>query len=160
MNGVYTAEFNKGFLVNDTIFNASYVGVGISDPKIQVITPAIDIKIWDGIETYFTTFKNYFTLLTDFGKYDISRIIPQTISLYSSTDGNVWQKENTTVDITTKRATTQLNHLTKFALMGEKLDSKSPETSTTIEGDLIEDTTIPTYRLPVKITLSATDLPI
>jgi hypothetical protein len=52
------------------------------------------------------------------------------------------------------------DYLTKFALMGEKLDSKSPETSTTIEGDLIEDTTIPTYRLPVKITLSATDLPI
>jgi len=57
-----------------------------------------------------------------------------TISIYSSGDGVTWTKEPTIVDLVTKKATTQIDHLSHFALMAERKDTTAPTTASVLEG--------------------------
>lgn len=84
--------------------------------------------------TSITQFNQLFTLTFDFSDQDLSRIDPETLQIYSSSDGVQWTPEITTVDRENKKASTQLNHLTQFALVGERIDTEAPVSSIELSG--------------------------
>jgi hypothetical protein len=57
------------------------------------------------------------------------------MSIYSSPDGAIWQKEQTLIDHDAHTATTSVNHLTFFALMGERRDATAPLTTAKLTGE-------------------------
>jgi hypothetical protein len=59
---------------------------------------------------------------------------PDHMSIYSSPDGAIWQKEQTLIDHDAHTATTSVNHLTFFALMGERRDTIAPLTTAKLTG--------------------------
>lgn len=101
-----------------------------------------------------TTFKKSFTIKIDFKKTDVELVKPESLAIYSSQDGVTWQKEDTTVDLKKRTATTNVNHMTYFALLGERKDSTAPQTTVSLKGKL---GTKGWYRSPVSIKLSAKD---
>ena len=101
-------------------------------------------------------FSQYFTLTLSFAPNDIIRYDPSSLSLFSSPDGVSWHKESSTIDLQTNTATTQVNHLTQFALMGNPLDAIAPVTEAVLTGTLLGDL----YQDEVNLTLQATDTPV
>ncbi len=101
-----------------------------------------------------TTFLKNFSLSINFSQFDLSHYNLDTLSIYSSTDGENWTKENTSIDSNNKNATTFINHLTHFALMAERLDTTAPVTTPTLEG---QKGTGNNFRSDVKLYLDSTD---
>jgi len=103
-----------------------------------------------------TTFLKNFSLTINFAQFDLIRYLPETLSIYSSPDGQTWTKENTTVDLNNKTAKTSLNHLTYFALMAERKDILAPTTTPILEG---QKGTGNNFRSDVNVILNASDNP-
>lgn len=82
-----------------------------------------------------TQFQSLFTLTVNFSNFDLSKFNLSTISFYSSPNGINWTKENTTVNLANNTASTQVNHMTHFALMAERVDTVSPTTTADLTGD-------------------------
>lgn len=101
-----------------------------------------------------TSFLANFILTIDFSQFDLDRYNLDTLSIYSSPDGENWTKENTSVDIDNKTASTSINHLTYFALMGERRDSFAPTTTAVLEGEKGEGNN---FRSDVTVNLNALD---
>lgn len=95
-----------------------------------------------------------FSLTIDFGNFDLTGYKEDSLSIYSSQDGKNWTKESTILDFANKKATSQINHLSEFALMGEKKDSIAPKTEALFTGLVGEDNW---YRSDVEISLLASD---
>lgn len=102
---------------------------------VGVLGPGMVISAFDVLGNVITTFSTALTLTIDFADIDLSRYDTETISLYSSQDGQNWVKEEVTnIDMLSKTATSQINHLTYFALMAERIDTNAPTTSISFEG--------------------------
>jgi len=87
----------------------------------------------------------------DLSHYDLGTT---TFAIYSSNDGVHWIKEPTVIDLTNKTATTQVNHLTTFALMAERLDTVAPVTTAAEQGDRGQANW---FRSDVSVVLNAQD---
>ncbi len=83
----------------------------------------------DPIGKIVTLFQRYIAISIDFSAYDLSSYKPESLAIYSSTDGKNWTKEETILDLINKKATTNVNHFTQFALFGERSDTVSPITT-------------------------------
>jgi murein DD-endopeptidase MepM/ murein hydrolase activator NlpD len=157
----HTITFPKEFTLKDLILSLKSIGVSDSSNMQQSIGHGIDITLWDGINTFITQFQKNFTLKFNFGNIDTTRINQESISMYSSIDGINWQKESTTIDWQKLEATMQANHLTKFALFGEKLDSLAPTTTALLSGtEVTVDNQTNTYSSQVNLILSISDEPV
>ena len=128
---------------------------GIIHERMASIGNSVSVTMQDGFENLITTFGKPFTLIFSFDEKDIEQFEKDTLSIYSSTDGETWQKEETTVDIEKGKASAQINHLTFFALMGDRLDAEAPKTSITLSGTKSGSY----YTSPVQLALTADDGP-
>lgn len=86
-----------------------------------------------------SSFSKPFTLSVDFSKADLSRFKPETLGLYSSSDGVNWQKEEAIIDFLNKKVLSQMDHLTYFVLAAERVDSTPPSTSLVLDGQKADD---------------------
>jgi len=89
------------------------------------------VTVKNSLGVIITQFNELFNIVIDFSDEDLSRTDPNTLQIYSSQDGVNWTPEITTLDQQTKTASAQLDHLTYFALIGERLDTESPATAFT-----------------------------
>jgi len=139
-----------------TNFDFSLNPLPISDPSDDLISAGyvIDAQAKDSFNNIISQFLKPFTIEISFDDFDISNIDPNTLSIYSSQDGKTWVKEQTSVDLENKKATATIDHLTQFALMGEKLDNLAPTTQASLSGQLGQPTF---YRSDVTASLLATD---
>src|SRR3989344_43359 len=131
----------------------------VTGQKLESVGTIVGAVATDGFDTVIGASKKWFSLMFDFHKQDISRYTLASLAIYSSTDGASWQKENTTVDWDKKTATVNINHLTDFALMGEKIDVIAPNTEATLEAKLRDPLVEAVYLSPVRLYLSAVDEP-
>jgi murein DD-endopeptidase MepM/ murein hydrolase activator NlpD len=83
-----------------------------------------------------TNFLNPFNISIDFSNLDLSRISPSSLSIYSSPDGVIWNKEQTTLDLISQKASATISHFTHFALMGERNDLVAPVTTASLSGQM------------------------
>ncbi|HRN69637.1 MAG TPA: M23 family metallopeptidase [Candidatus Woesebacteria bacterium] len=155
-NNRYTFTFPKNTTVNDIIFSLKPVLYSESSATLQPIGHVIEATADDGFGNFITQFSRLFTITFKILFSDTSRYKPDSLSIYSSTDGTNWIKENTTINTQSDTATTQVDHLTQFAFMGEKIDSIAPETTILINNESIGETTL---FQPIHISLEAIDEP-
>lgn len=127
--------------------------VNISDNLSSIGSTIIAIAT-DALGNLVTQFEQLFTISVDFSQFDLSRYKTNTISFYSSSDGINWSKEDTIVDLTNKTATTQVNHMTYFALMAERADTTPPTTTVILNGQQGQPNW---FRSNVELSLNAQD---
>ncbi len=127
--------------------------VAISE-TLGSIGSALYLDVVDAMGVPVTVFPKEFTLTVDFKNFDISKYKLDSISIYSSSDGNTWLKEDTVVDFTNKVATSNLNLASYFALVGERLDRVPPTTGALLSGEEGESGW---FRSNVLVTLNAED---
>ncbi len=125
----------------------------ISD-LLRSIGPTIEVTAEDLSGNEVTNFNKPFSLTIDFSDLDLSRITLETLSIYSTSDGIDWVKEDTEVDLENKKASAEINHLTRFALVAERKDIIPANTSAILNG---EKGTGKWYRSDVLVDLSAID---
>jgi murein DD-endopeptidase MepM/ murein hydrolase activator NlpD len=148
----YGASFPPGF-TNETYKVNMKAGGGITIPYETVGYP-LDMTIVDGTGNPVTHFPTPFTLTIDFSGFDISRLIQETLSVYSSEDGISWVKEDATFDWDSKVATFQTDHASYFVLAGERMDTTAPTTTAEIFGTQGESDW---FRSDVEVVLNSED---
>jgi len=133
--GRYTAEFPGGAVSQNTIIEF------IPEPIVSVsnvltsIGPTLLATAKDSIGNAVTNFLEPFALTVNFSDIDLSRYNLSSLSIYSSQDGQSWNKELTDIDFLNHTATTSIAHFTHFALLAERLDTTAPETNLALSGD-------------------------
>lgn len=121
---------------------------------LRSVGATMQIIAKDPLGNLVTIFTKPFTVGIDFGQADLSKFKLGTISIYSSTDGETWVKEESFVDFLNKHATAEVDHLTYFALMGERVDTIAPTTTPVFFGEQGEEHW---YRSDVTLSLDAVD---
>lgn len=130
----FLLDFNKGVgdgTVELTLEPASVVEFG----NKQSLGTSINITASDSLGNVITQFSEPFILSISFAGQNLSRYLPDSLSIFSSQDGINWQLEQTQINNNAQTATAQVDHLTQFALFGERKDTTPPTTLETIEGD-------------------------
>lgn len=153
----FTLDFPKNAVPIDTILEVQLQSPEQSE-NLYSIGNIIRATAEDGLEQQINTFNKLWNLLIKFNTIDIERFNPETLSIYSRTEGeDVWLMEETIIDFATGQAHTSVDHMTEFAFMGEKLDSIAPETTADIVGT---SDVSGVYTNAVKLSLQSDDLPL
>ncbi len=158
--GTFATESTKIIIPKNMVNQDSVLSIteNTAQPPSNVSSiKSVRINLYDAWGNILQNFQTVFNVVILYSKADILRFKPETLTIYSSSDGHIWQKENTALNNNTGEAKISINHLTEFALMGEKLDSIKPQTSIDIDGTLYASHT---YVSPVEMTLDATDEPL
>jgi len=153
-NGRYKIDFPKDATNQNLILNILSEPIAKLSKEVQSIGSAISVVASDLLGNIVTKFQKQFNLKVDFSAFDLSKYNTDTLSIYSSTDGQDWTKEPTIIDYVTKSASAQISHLTHFALMAERKDTISPTTNAVLEGLQGQPSW---FRSDVKVTLDAKD---
>jgi hypothetical protein len=124
----------------------------LSHQFLDSLGPTIIAVMKDGFGTFIHQLNQSFTITVDFNGKDINQYKPDSLFIYSSEDGKTWNKEETKVDMGSKKATSEVNHFSRFALMAEKKDIIPPKTEISLSGTKDEDGT---YISQVKASLIA-----
>ena len=154
--GRYSTSFPQGVISQNVNLQInSSPNIKASNTLVSIGSTIIAIAR-DALGNLVTNFQNLYTLSVDFSPFDLSRYKLDTISFYSSPDGVNWIKEPTTVNLNNKTATTQINHMTHFALLAERIDTTPVSTSAILAGDKGQPNW---FRSDVNITLNSEDNP-
>lgn len=127
-------EFPSGMSEEELNIYFGIVPAGTSDNNLSSVGVGYSVKVKNLLGNAVVNFLKPFKFIIDFSSYDISHIKPETLSIYSSPDGEHWTKEPTRLDMTNKSASTSVNHLTDFALFGERKDTVAPVTELVLDG--------------------------
>lgn len=155
--GRFTIIFPENSVTGTTNFTLSsspYVFTEISGKKLRSLGPSLSASGKTLLGDPVTTVLNPYSLKVDYTTAELQGIDPATISIYTSENGSSWIKEETAVDPEIRNATSEINHFSYFALMGELTDSVPPETEIVLTGDRGEGNW---YRSNVSVSLIATD---
>lgn len=150
--GNYTLNFPQGSSNQNIVINAKSAPIATSNNLVSVGS-TLFIKATDLSGNPVINLPNQYTLKFDFSTLDISKLKADTLSFYSSPDGNIWTKEDTNFPTQTL-AQTQLNHFSYFALMGERRDTTPPITIAILSGTEGQPNW---FRSDVNLTLEAQD---
>ncbi len=148
----YSVNFPQNTVSGTHKVNLKATG-GIHIPYETVGYP-LDITIIDGTGNPVTYFPTPFTITIDFSGFDLSRLLKDTLSIYSSSDGITWTKEDTTFDWENNTASADVNHASFFVLAGERVDTTAPTTTAILSGEEGQENW---YRSNVEISLVAED---
>lgn len=153
--GRYSVEFPKDATNKNLTLEMKSAPIERVSDSLFSLGPTIEIIAKDSLGALVTLFTKPMTISIDFSQADISRFKPETISIYSSSDGmKTWQKESSFVDYLEKKATAEVNHLTYFGVFGERKDITPPITEVKLHGEMGEENW---FRSEVLLTLSATN---
>lgn len=120
---------------------------------VEPLGEAARITATDGAGVAIKRFSQPLEMRMSYTDADMARFKPDTVHLYSSSDGAQWQKEQTVIHPETRQAVAQVDHLTYFTLAGEPADTTPPQTIATLVGQ----GNAGVFRSKVEITLSSTD---
>jgi hypothetical protein len=104
------------------------------DGHTESVGSIADITAVDGGGIAVKHFTQPINISFTYSKDDALYYDPDRMSIYSSPDGAIWQKEQTLIDHDTRTATASVDHLTYFALMGERRDTTAPRTTVQLSG--------------------------
>jgi murein DD-endopeptidase MepM/ murein hydrolase activator NlpD len=136
--GKYTLDFPTETTEQGLYFNLEPLPNAKPTNVLSSIGSILSVTARDVFGSFVKNFENYFSVKINFDLFDISKYKPHSLSIYSSDDGVNWTKETTTIDFDQKIAESRVNHLSYFALMGEKIDSQSPITTASLSGTLTD----------------------
>jgi len=125
----------------------------ISD-KVKSVTSSLQVSLTNLFNTPIHDLLEPFTLSIDYSGVDLSRYKSDTLTIFSSSDGNTWQPEETIIDQINKTASGHISHLSYFTLAAELLDTTPPVTTATVSAEPIVANS---YAEPITFTLLVTD---
>lgn len=150
-SGKYTITFPENTINQDVkLIMEPQPHTQVDDTK-ESIGSMILTKVIHASGSVIQNFSKPFKLIIDITTGDLDKYKQDSVSIYSSQDGINWTKENTT--IADNKASIEINHMTYFALIGEKRDTQPSVTEVQIEGNKKEDI----YTSDVKVTLNPQD---
>lgn len=152
--GRNTVVIPPGVLSEVLIFNLKNQPIVEASASLTSAGTSFSVTAKDFFGNIITQFSDPIDIIIDYSGWDLSRFDPSTLSIYSSPDGIEWAKENTVFDYFEHTASAQVSHFTHFALMGERIDTISPETNLALLGDEGEPGW---FRSDVAIRLDAAD---
>lgn len=109
-------------------------------PKAQgnlsyVENSSILINAYDFLGKEILNFSDPLEITISFSNSDLSELIPESIKVYCLDNVlNLWVPLPTILDLVSKTATAQTNHLSNFALLAQKADSSPPVTTLDLIG--------------------------
>ncbi|MCA9371523.1 M23 family metallopeptidase [Candidatus Woesebacteria bacterium] len=165
LSGRYTFTFPKNSTDKDLVLQTKFLPQTFQNEQRRSVGFSIEAIAIDAFHTVYENFRKYFTIHLDASRFGVSRFKPDSLSIYSSSDGGeTWQQEDTEFNENKDNAEISVNHLTIFSLMGEPLDSIAPVTTATMSGTLREDLseyydTPYVYETPVIVWMNPTDEP-
>jgi len=124
---------------------------------LESIGTSFIITIQNLFGTPVTTLDQPFSITFDYSAEDLSRVNPDSLTIYSSTDGINWTPEITDLNATTKTASATLQHLTHFSLIGERLDTEPPVTNHQFSQQLSNGGIETIFSAPITVQLESTD---
>ncbi len=152
----YTLDFPQNAVLADTILEVQLQPPEQSN-NLYSVGNIIRATVEDGLEQQISTFNKLWNLFIKFNSIDIERFDLASLSIYSRTEGSdVWLMEETIMDFVTGQGHTSVDHMTEFALMGEKLDAVAPVTTSDISGSTDINGA---YTSEVKLTITTSDQP-
>lgn len=152
----YKMEFLEGATDQNLTVDMQMAPVAKPSNLLESIGATLVATAKNASGQFVEEFTKPYTISIDFGAFDLSTLNLATISIHSSEDGVNWQKENTIVDLENEKATAQLNHLSYFALMAERLDTIAPTTTAILDGKQGEPNW---FRSDVQLNLNPQDNP-
>ncbi len=165
-------NLNESLPANGGVFNLGRISVdlpaGSGGESVQVepttlppysvsfesIVLPYNVNVIDASGNFVSSFVEPITITFDLENVDIDRLLKDSISIYSSDDGENWNKENTIIDWVSNLASADVYHLSYFTLAGEPADTIPPETKITLAG---EEGEIGWFRSNVSVTLTPDD---
>lgn len=129
----------EGSLINPILISMrSYVRPHIPESQINlsyINETSLLLNAFDFLGNKIITPEKYPELIISFTRESIKNIIPQTIQFYFWNETtSLWNPLPTILDLVSLNAKTNLEHFSKFILMGEKIDTFIPNTSIDISG--------------------------
>lgn len=149
----YNLYFPQGTADKDLKIDATLSSYAQNDNRVSVY-PTLLVKFLDLAGNLITQFSKNFTIKVDFSKLDLSKYNLSSLTIYSSSDGSMWNAEDTVLDLNNKIASTEVNHASYFALMAEKSDTVAPVSNVVLGGDGGEGEW---FKSDIKLTLTALD---
>ncbi len=109
---------------------------------------------YDNLGDAVTSFANLIDISFDLSQLNLSAIIPSSLKiLYFNAENQFWEEIASVWDESTKKITGFTNHLSEFAVFGDKIDPDPPSTIISISGNQTDGW----YTQSPFIELSATD---
>jgi murein DD-endopeptidase MepM/ murein hydrolase activator NlpD len=127
--------------------------VALSD-TLSSVGYSISVSAKDALNKSITQFNKMFTVSFNISNFDWGFYKKDSYSIYSSQDGIFWHKEESGFDPATNTVSTQVNHLTHFALFAQKKDVSAPMSTISLDGLEGQQNM---YRSHVQLSLSASD---
>lgn len=151
--GKTTLEFPSNSVNQDVRITAK-TEPNYTDQLLNSLGSILNIQAFTQNNQALTQFLENFTLKIDFSQFDLTRYNLNTLSIYSSQDGENWTKEETQINNEEKTASSSMNHLTHFALMAEPKDKIAPTTTANLQG---QKGTGNNFRTDVSLSLNSLD---
>lgn len=131
------------------------IGPFVSLPDyVTGITPSFSLNAYNNGQSI-NQFSKPITITINYSKANLTNIKENTIKFrYFNEQSKVWEELPTTIDTVNKTITTEINHLSRFAVTGDTKDLITPTTTFTLTGEQGEDGW---YRTPLEIKLSGND---
>lgn len=150
----YELIFPQNFTDQNLTFHMEAAPTVKANNGLESVGSSIITWTKDALGNEISQYQALYKLIIDYKAYDLRRFDPNTIAIYSSKDGIEWFREDTQIDFLNKKASTNINHMTYFALMGQPSDKYPPTTQATLEGITNTDNW---YRSNVKVSLNSKD---
>lgn len=111
--------------------------VELAEPAKKYIGgTATKFTAYDNLGHALTSFANLVDISFDLSQVNLSTVIPLTLKiLYFNAESQIWEEIASVWDDSTKLLTGFVDHLSEFAVFGDKLDPDTPSTSITITGN-------------------------
>lgn len=138
-SGRNTVTFPEGATNKNLLLEIISAPIQKISDLISSVGSSVQINAKDTSGNEVTDFDHPFTVGINFTDFDLTRFLTDTLSIYSSSDGIDWVKEDTSIDLENKTATAEVDHLTYFALMAERKDTQAATTTAILVGDEGED---------------------
>ncbi len=153
--GKNTVELSPEPSLKDlTLYAQSEPSAKLSD-NVLGVGPGLEVVLKDAFGKLVTALnKPSLRITIGFTPDQVYRFKNGTLSIYSSVDLKTWKKEDTAIDFVTDKATIQVDHLTHFALMGDRADTTAPVTQVNPEGDKGDNDW---FKSNIKLSLNAQD---
>lgn len=152
--GKYTVTLPPSFYTQTLIVKVNAAPTARINEALESLGSSVVITAQTLAGQLITQFNKVFTLEIDFSGEDLTGYDPDSIALYSSQDGRTWTKIDSNIDMFSKKATAELDHLTHFALFAEQTDTTPPVTTTILTGTEGKDNW---FRSNVQVALNAQD---
>ncbi len=133
--GKYSAELSEGTVPEGSTLEIKAAPSAKISETVESVGSVMDVILKDPLGSLITILTKPMLITIDFTQADLTRFKLGSLSIYSSTDRENWTKEDSFTDFLNKKASAQVNHLTYFALMGERLDTTPPATVSGLQGE-------------------------